>query len=68
MGINSFAQRDTLPLNNDWQFTTDKTAVGLYENWQKRILPNTRSVVLPHTWNIEAENQNHYGWGWYQKY
>jgi len=67
MGINSFAQRDTLPLNNDWQFTTDKTAVGLYENWQKRILPNTRSVVLPHTWNIEAENQNHYGWGWYQK-
>ena len=22
---------------------------------------------LPHTWNIEEENEIHYGWGWYQK-
>ena len=26
-----------------------------------------RVVTLPHTWNIEKENENHYGWGWYQK-
>lgn len=65
--LHAFAQRDTLPLNNDWQFKTDKTSMGLKENWQKSILSHTRAVVLPHTWNIEEENQNHYGWGWYQK-
>ena len=63
----SFAQRDTLALNDNWQFTTDKSAVGLKDNWQTTLLPNARTVVLPHTWNIEEANQNHYGWGWYQK-
>lgn len=33
----------------------------------KRVLPISRLVQLPHTWNVEEENQNHYGWAWYQK-
>ena len=63
----SIAQRDTIAVNTDWQFTIDKKAIGNAKNWFAKSLPGSRSVNLPHTWNIEEENQNHYGWGWYQK-
>jgi beta-glucuronidase len=63
----SIAQRDTIAVNTDWQFTIDKKAIGNAENWFAKSLPRSRSVNLPHTWNIEDENQNHYGSGWYQK-
>ncbi len=63
----TLAQRDTIAVNNDWQFTTDKKNEGINGKWYTMPLPNTRTVQLPHTWNIEEENQNHYGWGWYQK-
>lgn len=65
--FSSFAQRDTIWLNTDWQFCTDKKSVGNTEKWFNGSLPQVRTVKLPHTWNIEEENQNHYGWGWYQK-
>lgn len=61
------AQRDTITLNSGWQFATDKKAEGLKDNWFQSTLVNAKTVTLPHTWNIEEENQNHYGWGWYQK-
>lgn len=61
------AQRDTIHLNTGWQFATDKKAVGLQEKWNETGLPISRLVQLPHTWNVEEENQNHYGWAWYQK-
>lgn len=64
---NLLAQRDTIALNNSWRFSTDKKAEGLNNKWFEGILPGNRIVNLPHTWNIEEENQNHYGWGWYQK-
>lgn len=61
------AQRDTISINSEWQFTTDKKSVGLNQKWFEKPLSDSRTVQLPHTWNIEDENQNHYGWGWYQK-
>lgn len=61
------AQRDTIAINTDWQFSVDKKAIGNNQNWFAQMLPDSRSVNLPHTWNIEEANQNHYGWGWYQK-
>ena len=61
------AQRDTIPVNDNWQFTTDKKAEGINSKWYEMPLAGARNVQLPHTWNIEEENQNHYGWGWYQK-
>jgi beta-glucuronidase len=61
------AQRDTISLNSDWQFLVDKKAEGLSGKWFEHLLPNAKTVSLPHTWNIEQENQQHYGWGWYQK-
>ncbi len=62
-----FAQRDTISVNNDWQFTIDKNAAGMANNWFEKKLPNARTVQIPHTWNVEDANQNHYGFGWYQK-
>lgn len=61
------AQRDTVALNNDWQFLADKKSVGMAEKWFDIQLPDAVTVKLPHTWNVERENENHYGWGWYQK-
>ena len=61
------AQRDTIYINNDWQFTTDKGGEGVQQQWFQQALPNSRTVQLPHTWNVEEANQNHYGWAWYQK-
>ncbi|MFN8252797.1 MAG: glycoside hydrolase family 2 TIM barrel-domain containing protein [Ferruginibacter sp.] len=63
----AFAQRDTIAVNESWQFAIDKKAEGLSAKWFEKSLPGARTVALPHTWNIEEENQNHYGWGWYQK-
>ncbi|MFZ1800143.1 MAG: sugar-binding domain-containing protein, partial [Chitinophagaceae bacterium] len=62
----SYAQRDTLKINNGWQFCIDKNAAGIAGKWFEKTLPGTETVNLPHTWNIEEANQNHYGWGWYQ--
>ncbi|WP_154647864.1 glycoside hydrolase family 2 protein [Pedobacter arcticus] len=62
----AFAQRDTIALNKSWKFTTDKKAEGLNQQWFKTSLKNTKTVTAPHTWNVEKENQNFYGWGWYQ--
>lgn len=62
-----FAQRDTIAINSGWQFTADKKSEGIAGKWFDRSLPGARTVNLPHTWNIEEENQSHYGWGWYQK-
>lgn len=63
----SIAQRDTIALNTDWQFIIDIKSEGITAKWNESVLENSRGVKLPHTWNIEEENQNHYGWGWYQK-
>jgi beta-glucuronidase len=65
--LTAFAQRDTIALNNNWRFTTDKKAEGVNGQWFAATLPGKRVVNLPHTWNVEDENQNHYGWGWYQQ-
>ncbi len=64
---NLFAQRDTSKIDNDWQFSIDKNAEGMNGKWYDAMLPNAHAVSLPHTWNVEAGNEMHYGWGWYQK-
>ena len=63
----AFAQRDTININAGWKFSVDKNANGIAQKWFKKDLPNSKTVHLPHTWNVEDENQNHYGWGWYEK-
>ena len=53
----SLAQRDTIPLNDNWQFTVDKKGEGINNKWYEMPLAAARTVQLPHTWNIEDENQ-----------
>lgn len=65
--VSIFAQRDTILINTGWQFAIDKKAEGTAGKWFLQPLADAKIVTLPHTWNIEEENQNHYGWGWYQK-
>ncbi len=67
ISLSVFAQRDTIAVNDGWHFLIDKNADGLNQKWFTSKLTGARKVVLPHTWNIENNNQNHYGWGWYQK-
>jgi beta-glucuronidase len=66
-GIPIFAQRDTIALNTNWQFKIDKKAEGFDKLWFSNNWNDGRAVTVPHTWNIEKENETHYGWGWYQK-
>lgn len=58
-----FAQRDTIPLNDNWLFTINK-------NQETQALPsffNAKKVNLPHTWKVEKGTEMYYGWGYYQK-
>lgn len=63
----SLAQRDTIALNDNWQFKIDKASVGINERWFTLPLSAGKTVSIPHTWNVEKENENYYGWAWYQK-
>ncbi|MES2416700.1 MAG: glycoside hydrolase family 2 TIM barrel-domain containing protein [Bacteroidota bacterium] len=63
----SYAQRDTIGINSDWQFAVDKQNMGVDKQWYMGTLANAKTVGLPHTWNVEKETENYYGWGWYQK-
>lgn len=65
--VMAFSQRQTIVISNGWQFAVDKSAVGMVQNWQANPLAGAKIVNLPHTWNVEDENQMHYGWGWYQR-
>lgn len=62
-----FGQRDTIQLNDVWKFKIDLDGKGITDQWYLHLLDNSKEVHLPHTWNIEDKNQNHYGWGWYQR-
>lgn len=65
--VTIFCQRDTIPINESWSFAIDKKSEGFNQAWYGSGLTNVKKVNLPHTWNVEEENQNHYGWGWYQR-
>ena len=63
----SFAQRDTIPLNIGWQFKIDKNNEGVNSKWFQNELSQTRTVNLPHTWNVEKGTEMYYGMAWYQE-
>ncbi|MEP6626405.1 MAG: sugar-binding domain-containing protein [Ginsengibacter sp.] len=61
------AQRDTIAINNDWQFKIDKSNEGTAQKWYENNFLNARTVSVPHTWNVEAGTEMYYGLAWYQK-
>ena len=52
--------------DQDWLFRTDPGQVGEASGWTKDIPADTRSVSLPHTWNI-GEFHDYMGVAWYFK-
>jgi hypothetical protein len=50
--------------NQDWLFRTDPSQAGEASGWAKNIPADTRSVNLPHTWNI-GEYHDYMGVAWY---
>ncbi len=62
-----FAQRDTINLNDSWKFCIDRQTEGLTGEWFKKDLKNSADVKIPHTWNVDKNTQNYYGWAWYQR-
>ncbi len=63
----AFAQRDTIFINNDWQFKIDKANEGMRGKWFDNNLSNARTVSIPHTWNVESGTEMYYGMAWYQR-
>ena len=58
-----FAQRDTIPLNDNWLFSINKNQ----ETLEVPSFSNAEKVNLPHTWNVQKGTEMYYGWGYYQK-
>jgi hypothetical protein len=50
--------------NQDWLFRIDPGQAGETSGWTKNIPADTRSVNLPHTWNI-GEYHDYMGVAWY---
>ncbi len=63
----AFAQRDTIAINDNWQFKIDKSNEGTTQKWYENNLSNARTVRVPHTWNVETGTEMYYGLAWYQK-
>lgn len=63
----AFAQRDTIAVNDNWQFKIDKGSEGTTQKWYENNLSNARTVSVPHTWNVETGTEMYYGLAWYQK-
>jgi beta-glucuronidase len=53
-----------IDLDRDWLFRTDPDRIGEASGWTKSVPAGSRSVSLPHTWNI-GEFHDYLGVGWY---
>ena len=62
-GASVFAQRDTISLNDNWLFSTNKSTGQQMEP----SFANAEVVNIPHTWNVQKGTEMYYGRGYYQK-
>jgi len=53
-----------IDINTDWQFRADAKDEGVALGWPRSLPVNTRSVDVPHTWNMGAD-ADFEGTGWY---
>ena len=71
----AFAQRTASPeqepvsLNGDWLFCIDSLDQGTPARWFAAPLPAhiSRTVKVPHTWNVNPGTEEYYGTAWYQR-
>lgn len=66
--LNTFAQRQNILLDGDWNFCIDSAQTGIKNKWFEKGLPNNKQIVqVPHTWNTVKETSKFAGWGWYER-
>ena len=55
---------ERVSLNGEWQFRLDESRTGVTQGWPSKIPSETRTVNVPHTWNI-GEHADYEGTAWY---
>lgn len=60
--------RETISLNGQWAFFVDSTSTPTI-NWAEKGLPEAlkRTVLVPHTWNVEKGLEKYTGVCWYER-
>ena len=53
-------------LNKMWDFVTDPENIGVGEEWFKSFPKNSRRMVVPSCWNMEADLFRYRGTAWYR--
>ena len=63
------AVSETISLDGPWAFCLDPQNGGLAGKWYEpdAAAGTWRQVIVPHTWQIEAENADYMGVGWYRR-
>lgn len=63
-GLAPAAAAERIDLDAGWQFRTDRDETGESLGWTGQVPPATRSVDLPHTWNVGTDH-DFLGVAWY---
>ena len=60
---------ERISLDGEWMFRTDQQDTGEKQNWQTGTEPLTdwRTVLVPHTWQIERPLTEYRGVAWYRR-
>lgn len=63
------ADTNAVSLCGEWRFLLDPGDAGLRESYPTMMEPGGawRAVTVPHTWQVEPENAEHYGTAWYSR-
>lgn len=66
---NAQTLREQKLLSGKWQFAVDSTGAGESNNWALNGLPNSdsKTVIVPHTWNVMHGLEGYSGTAWYQR-
>ncbi len=66
---NAQTLREQKLLSGKWQFAVDSTGVGEANNWASDGLPSSdsKTVTVPHTWNVMHGLEGYSGTAWYQR-
>lgn len=64
-----FCETEVISLCGEWLFRLDPDKKGEMESWHGASVPNEgwRTVVVPHTWQIESEFPGYRGVAWYRR-
>ena len=69
----SFARRDWISLNGEWEFAFDPEDKGLTEAWATREQAYERTIIVPFPWSsalsgVKVDTGDRGGIGWYRRH